>query len=123
GSQSFADVLPPRLRFHIAASPTVSGVLYELLINNTIQLAVVPEGESVPSALRPAGTVRAVGFAADEGVLPSPPQAHLGYRLIQEYFCFPKKFLFFDLDPLPALGAGRAVDILFLLDTVPSERL
>jgi type VI secretion system protein ImpG len=121
--QSFAEVLPPRLRLHIAASPTVAGVLYELLINDTMQLAIVPEGESVPSALLPASTVRAVGFAADEGVLPYPPQAHLGYRLIQEYFCFPEKFLFFDLDPLPALGAGRAVDILFLFDTVPNQRL
>jgi type VI secretion system protein ImpG len=123
GRQSFADLRPPRLRFHIAASPTVAGMLYELLINNTVQLAVLPDGESTPSALLPAGTVRAVGFAADEGVLPYPPQAHLGYRLIQEYFCFPEKFLFFDLDPLPALGAGRAIDVLFLLDKMPSERL
>ncbi len=123
GQQSFADVAPPRLRFHIAAGSTVSAALYELLVNNVLNIAIVPEGGRAPSAILPAGAVRAVGFAADEGVLPYPPQAHLGYRVIQEYFCFPEKFLFFDLDPVPGLGVGRAVDILFLLDTVPRQQL
>lgn len=122
--QNFAEVVPPRLRFHIAAGPTISGRLYELLINNTLRVAVLPEGERLPSTTLPAAAcVRAVGFAKDEGVLPYPPQAHLGYRLIEEYFCFPEKFLFFDLDPLPALGPGGAVDLLFLLDAIPNQHL
>lgn len=121
--QTFAEVLPSRLRFHIAAGPTISGRLYELLFNNVTRVLIVPDGENAPSAALPPNAVRAVGFRKDEGVLPYPPQAHLGYRLIQEYFCFPEKFLFFDLEPLPSLGSGGAVDILFLLDAVPNQHL
>ena len=123
GRQSFADVTPRRLRFHIAAPQTISGRLYELLFNNTIGVAGLAEGDAAPTAILPANAVRSVGLNKDEGVLPYPPQAHLGYRLIQEYFSFPEKFLFFDLDPLPPLGSGRSADLLFLLNAVPNRHL
>ncbi len=123
GQPSLADLAPPRLRFHIAADATVAGALYELLVNNVRDIAVLPEGANAPSAMLPAAAIRPVGFARDEGLLPYPAQAHLGYRLIQEYFAFPEKFLFFDVDPLPALGGGRTADLLFLLDTAPQQRM
>jgi type VI secretion system protein ImpG len=123
GQQTFADVAPPSLRFHIAAGSIVSTVLYELLVNNLLNVAIVPAGAREPIAMLPPEAVCPIGFAPDEGLLPYPQQAHLGYRLIQEYFCFPEKFLFFDLGPLPSLGIGKAVDILFLLDTVPRHSL
>jgi type VI secretion system protein ImpG len=123
GRQGFADVTPQRLRFHIAGGPTVSGRLYELVFNNTVRVATLPEGADAPNAMLPADAVRPVGFGKDEGVLPYPPSAHLGYRLIQEYFSFPEKFLFFDLEPLPSLGSGRAADLLFLLNAVPARHL
>lgn len=121
--QSFAEMSPQRLRFHIAAGPTISGRLYELLINNVMRVVVLPDAEGASSATLAGSAVQPVGFHKDEGVLPYPPQAHLGYRLIQEYFCFPEKFLFFDLGPLPSLGTGQSVDILFVLDAVPNQRL
>jgi acyl-CoA synthetase (AMP-forming)/AMP-acid ligase II len=37
----------------------------------------------------------------DEGLLPYPNHAFLGYRLLTEFFTFPNKFLFFDLGPSP----------------------
>lgn len=123
GRQSFADVTPRRLRFHIAASQTISGRLYELLFNNTVGIMALPDGETAPTAMLPADALRPVGFGKDEGVLPYPPQAHLGYRLIQEYFSFPQKFLFFDLERLPRLGSGNSVDLLFLLNAVPNRHI
>ena len=37
-----------------------------------------------------------MGFGRDEGMLPYSPRSFLGYRLLQEYFAFPEKFLFVD---------------------------
>ncbi|MCR6632320.1 MAG: type VI secretion system baseplate subunit TssF [Magnetospirillum sp.] len=68
-------------------------------------------------------TVEPVGFAADEAALPHPETAHQGYRLLQEFFVFPEKFLFLDVAGLPPLGTGRQVDLLFLLARRPPAGL
>ena len=55
------------------------------------------------------------GFAPNEGMLPYPGRSFEAYRLIQEYFAFPEKYLFFDLGGLDALreaGMGSAVEII-----------
>jgi len=44
--------------------------------------------------------VRPIGLSEEEGLLPYPPNAFLGYRLLQEYFSLPEKFLFFDINEL-----------------------
>jgi len=67
--------------------------------------------------------VRPVGFEPDEGVLPYTGRSFLGYRLLQEYFYFPEKFLFFDLMELErarAEGFGDGLEILFYLRQSPA---
>jgi type VI secretion system protein ImpG len=74
----------------------------------------------------PPGALLPVGFGTDEEVLSYPPPSHPGYRLLQEYFAFPEKFLFFDLAHLGSLaghGFRQGFDILFLLDQSPKDRL
>jgi type VI secretion system protein ImpG len=41
--------------------------------------------------------VRAAGFGEDDALLPYPEGSFPGYRLLQEYFILPQKFLFIDL--------------------------
>jgi type VI secretion system protein ImpG len=41
--------------------------------------------------------VRAAGFDADEALLPFPTNAFQGYRILQEYFTLPERFLFVDI--------------------------
>jgi type VI secretion system protein ImpG len=98
--------------------------IYELLFNNCIQVMVRdpanPRRRPVtlgPQALRP------VGFAADEGMLPYPRRSFLGYRILQEYFAFPDKYLFADLTGLgQAWQAGfkSKAELIFLIS--PFER-
>lgn len=38
-----------------------------------------------------------VGFQRDDALLPYPKNCYMGYRILQEYFCFPEGFLFFDV--------------------------
>ncbi len=123
GQWSFADVVPKSLRCFIHAEPGVAGTVYELLFNELLGIAIIPEGKKAPSTMLPADAVAAVGFGIEDGLLPYPGNAHLGYRLIQEYFAFPQKFHFFDLTRLPSLGPCRSVDLLFLLRTSPQRRL
>lgn len=42
--------------------------------------------------------VRMAGFGEDDALLPARPAEHPAYRLLTEYFSFPEKFNFFDID-------------------------
>jgi type VI secretion system protein ImpG len=103
---SLAELELDRLRFFIHGEARLTYTLYELLFNNVIEIRIRPRsGTQSRTAVRlPATTILPVGFAADEGLLPYGPRSFLGYRLLQEYFSFPEKFLFFDLT-----GLGKAV--------------
>lgn len=39
--------------------------------------------------------LKAVGFEPQDAMLPRPKNVHSGYRILQEYFCYPDAFLFF----------------------------
>jgi len=59
-----------------------------------------------------------LGFERDEALLPTPKRVFDGYRLLQEYFAMPERFLFVELQGLlPALkrAKGPEVDIYILL--------
>lgn len=66
----------------------------------------------------PGSGARAMGFERNEALLPTPPQSFDGYRLLQEYFALPERYLFAELHGLqPALkkAEGDEVDIYILL--------
>jgi type VI secretion system protein ImpG len=94
---SLADLAPSDLRFFLQGQDAQLFALYEALFNDLVRIAVVdPEANREPRLLN-AADIRPVGFEADQGMLPYPAQAHIGYRLLTEFFAFPQKFLFFDL--------------------------
>src|SRR5205085_2303127 len=82
--------------------------------NNCIQVLVrdaTPKSRATPVIL-PADALRPAGFGDEEAVLPYPRRSFIGYRVLQEYFCFPQKFFFFDLtglDQVRAAGCGSRV--------------
>lgn len=48
--------------------------------------------------------LEAAGFEREDALLPWPKNVHSGYRVLQEYFCYPESFFFFHLRnaaPLP----------------------
>ena len=51
--------------------------------------------------------VSAAGFNEDDSLIDFPARSHSAYRLLTEYFCFPEKFNFFDID-VAALVASLA---------------
>lgn len=81
--------------------------LYELLFNNICHVEcriTNKQGNKVKIPLS-GDDVGAVGFSSDEGMLPYSSRSFSGYLLLFEYFCFPEKFLFFDLR-----GMGKIKD-------------
>lgn len=93
----FSDESPQRLRFYLKGQPQHVNPLYELLLNRC-QALFLCAGEADPNPVRlPLSTIQPVGFGSDEGLLPYPESSFLGYRLLSEYFAFPAKFMFFDL--------------------------
>lgn len=106
----------PRLRFFLAAEPSVAFEIYRLL-RSEVDNTTVRVGKELRKIL-PADAWQPVGFAAGEEVLPYPPLAFPGFRLLAEYFSFPEKFLFLDLVglgqlPLAAKEDRFAVEVAF----------
>lgn len=118
----FEELCIDRLRFYLHGERRVANALYEMLLANVLRVGILPAGRDEPFFVG-ADAIRAVGFAPDEEVIPYPSHLHPGYRLLQEYFLFPEKFLFFDLERLGLNASGEVCDILILLDRLAAERL
>ena len=106
------------LRLHLAGDAGVTYTLYELLSNNCTGIVVREPGTGKKTLTFPASALQPIGFGEHDGILPYPRRSFLGYRLLQEYFTFPDKFLFFDLsvfDAMRASGYGEKVEIIFLI--------
>lgn len=99
-----------RLRFYLQGEGKLVFGLYELLANDLLGVELRPRGAAgggPPPIVLPASCVRPVGFEREEGLLPYSDRSFDGYRLLQEYFAFPEKFLFFDLAEMSrAVAAG-----------------
>ncbi len=63
--------------------------------------------------------VRGLGFEKDEALLKQTPRSFDGYRILQEYFAFPERFLFVELSGLSTLIANcetTELELFILLD-------
>ncbi|MBN9614638.1 MAG: hypothetical protein BGO25_06805 [Acidobacteriales bacterium 59-55] len=119
---AFSDLEIKQLRFHLNGNSHLTGRLYELLFHHCIGIALHDRSTGQAVSL-PISNLRTVGFESDEDVIPYPIQSHPAYRLLQEYFWLPEKFLFFDILGLDRNPSVTDLDILFLLDIAPRERL
>ena len=50
--------------------------------------------------------LEAAGFEREDALLPWPKNVHNGYRVLQEYFCYPESFFFFHLREAAPLPKG-----------------
>ena len=108
------------LRFFISAESYLANTIYELLFANCVQILVRdPSNQRLqPVVLKPEEVLRPVGFAPEECMLPYPRRSFEGYRLLQEYFAFPEKYLFFDISGLDQAwmrGIKDQAEIVFLI--------
>lgn len=94
----FAQTAIDCLRFHLGGADEAYR-LHELLgtsVLGALCIAGGPRSESSYSFL-PADRVQLTGFDDEQALLPVPARNFGGYRLLQEYFSLPQRYLFFDV--------------------------
>lgn len=114
----------PRLRLHVDGDALLSAALIDCLFMNVLETWV--EAEGMDGWRRLDGPVLSLGgLDPVEALAPEPEHAHPAYRLLSEYFAFPDKFHFLDLDLAqltPLLPAGaRRFTVHFLLTGLHAE--
>jgi len=108
------------LRFYLNGEANLVSTLYEILGNNCVQVLVRDPSSGTrrrPLAL-PASVLQPAGFGPDEMMLPVSRRSFSAYGLLQEYFTFPEKFMFFDLggfDQVRAAGFGPVAEVVILV--------
>ncbi|MFN9744586.1 MAG: type VI secretion system baseplate subunit TssF [Betaproteobacteria bacterium] len=123
----FSRIALQDLRLHLAGIDEVAYRLHDLVIGHTMGLLVLPTRR--PAAWHEAldaAAVEAAGFGDDEALLPPTLRGFEGYRLLQEYFAFPQRFLFFDLQGLGGAlrrHAETEVDVVLLFDRLDNALL
>jgi type VI secretion system protein ImpG len=109
-----------RIRFFLDGESSLVHDIYELLSWDVSRVVVAGKTHHALAA----GCLKPVGFEPDEAILDYSQRSFAGYRLLQEYFAFPDKFLFFDLCGLASAWAKADAedrsDIYLMLRAAPS---
>ncbi|HJV85035.1 MAG TPA: type VI secretion system baseplate subunit TssF [Noviherbaspirillum sp.] len=93
----FGTLAVERLRFFLNGDPAIVARIREALFSHAVGLWVIlPEtGQKLEL---PLSAIIPVGFADEEMLLDAEVRSHPAGQLMLEYFSFPEKFNFFDLD-------------------------
>jgi type VI secretion system protein ImpG len=121
---TFAKLGVNNLRFFLSGVANHTLPLYELLGAHVLSVAFADSATDAAPVIVPATNLRAAGFEDDEALLPWSARGFAGFRLLTEYFAFPEKFLFFDIDGLQAktrASGGNRLEIFLYLDRAVPE--
>ncbi len=98
----FEEIETDKLAIHLRGAGNLPTRLYERLIAHTSAVLVRPTQRPPAWTVRldPKASVRQMGFADNEALLPVVPRTFQGYRHLQEYFAFPERFRFIEISGL-----------------------
>lgn len=109
-----------RLPLFVAGADELPKLLYEQLLGNAVGYVVRTRGGSGPQdRFHDAADIVARGFDDDEALLPYDDRSFSGYRLLQEYFACPERFLFAEFTGLRqslSRAQGSEFEIVVLFD-------
>jgi type VI secretion system protein ImpG len=86
-----------KLRFFLNGDPSLVALIREALFSRSVGAWVTAPGMAAKVELA-VDAIRPVGFHEDDALLETDARTHRAYQLLLEYFVFPEKFNFFDLD-------------------------
>ncbi|MDB5922305.1 MAG: vasA [Betaproteobacteria bacterium] len=120
GGLPFNKIAIDRLRLYFSGADEVAYKLHELCLGSCLGAIVRPT--SRPSAwhqfVQPA-KIHGAGYSDAEALLPPTLRSFQGYRLLQEYFSFPQRYLFIDIDGLASAVQrydGSELEIVLLFE-------
>lgn len=119
---SLTEMKVDKLRLFIDGEPSLCAVLRDVLALNVSHAYVEPATSTGHWTRLEGNPFSSVGMAEDEALIDVPARSHPAYRLLTEFFAFPEKFGFFDLD-LRKAGAmgGKAFSLHFILSGVAAD--
>jgi type VI secretion system protein ImpG len=121
---TFAQLGVDRLRFFLQGPSNQTLPLYELLGGHVLSMAFADSATDPNPVIVPATSVQPAGFADDEALLPWSARGFSGFRLLTEYFAFPEKFLFIDIENIERktmISGGNRLEVFIYLDRAVSE--
>lgn len=124
GSLPINQVNFDRIALHLPGLDELPGMLYEQIFARRSALVVQSVSRPVKTfGVLPVASIRQAGFTDEEALLPAGPRMFSGYRLLQEYFTFAKRFLFIELAGMGEAAkacAADEIDVVIALTTADS---
>jgi type VI secretion system protein ImpG len=87
----------PVLRVFVDGEPSMRAALLDTLLMRTVAAYVQVNHESAWLPLEKS-PLRLAGLGEDDAMVPFPARSHPAFRLLTEYFTYPEKFNFLDVD-------------------------
>lgn len=92
---TFNEIGLDALPLHLRGGEALPGRLLEHLLSQAVGVLVTPVQDAHRwHTLLPRSSIGALGLSDEEALLPTGPRTFQGYRLLQEYFAMPQRFLF-----------------------------
>ena len=108
------ELNPSSLRFYLSGDARTTQCLYDSIFGyhpeNPTPVFIKADNADTPIRL-PEGAIIPVGFDEEESLIPYPHKTPKSYRLLYEYFVFPNKFKFIDIQHFSVAGANHYIDI------------
>ncbi|QSB01018.1 type VI secretion system baseplate subunit TssF [Methylomonas sp. EFPC1] len=120
GGLKFNEIALDRLPLFLRGVGNIPYRLYEQLLANVSGIVgSFHNGVSTEIRTLSAGGLRGLGFEPDEALLRQTPRSFDGYRILQEYFAFPDRYLFVELGGLGELASNcdsEQIELFVLFD-------
>nr|WP_256262521.1 type VI secretion system baseplate subunit TssF [Pseudomonas gingeri] len=98
---NFSELELDRLPLHIRGAEALPSRILEHLLGQSVGMLVLPVQEHIDwHEIVPRSAIRGLGYSDEEALLPVGPRTFQGYRLLQEYFALPQRFMFAELGGL-----------------------
>jgi type VI secretion system protein ImpG len=98
GSAQWKNLALSPLRLYLHAEAPIALMLYDYCIARVRGCRIVCAESGVAVDIDPSMAVTPCGFSREDSLLPLDSRSFHGYSLLQEYFAFPEKFFFIDLN-------------------------
>ena len=103
---TLSEISPSEFRFYINGQPQLSGKLYELLLTQVTGIALAKGPDDPDAVFLPASCLQSCGLKDCMSAIPVDGRSSIAHRLLTEYFAFPEKFLFVEINELGTLWSA-----------------
>jgi type VI secretion system protein ImpG len=115
-----------RLPVYLHGSSDVPLKLYELIFGRCISVKIqaIKQNQATDQIKKISNAIHSLGFDPENALLPYPPSSFQGYRLLQEYFALPERFMFFELNNLQSAlkeFSETSIDVIILFNEAKPE--